>query len=215
MKKYLAEFLGTSIIMVVGTGTIVLAESGYSFFTHPVISFFFGLSVFLAILIISPMGSGHFNPAVSASMWMKKSIAWKDFFLFILLQIAAAIFISAISHYIFPASKSLGTTLPTAGVLNSFLLEMILSGLLMLVILLSIHWKLSLFLSAFVIGLTVGLEAYWGGPFTGASMNPARSIGPALISGMLDHLWVYLLAPVAGMLVVSFSSSYFFDFKGK
>ncbi len=124
---------------------------------------------------------------------------------YILAQLAGALLASYILHYLFPVNELLGATIPTGSNVQSYVLEFILTFLLMIVIFTSTQKKdHSLLGPALAIGATVGLEALFAGPVCGASMNPARSLSPAIIGGHYQSLWVYIFGPVMGALVGSF-----------
>jgi aquaporin Z len=117
-------------------------------------------------------------------------------------QCCGAILASGFLRLLFPGHTTLGATLPSGAALQSFVLELAMTWILMLVILsVSSGSKERGLMAGIAIGAVVGLEALFGGPVSGASMNPARSIGPALVSGRIEHLWVYLVAPIAGALL--------------
>ncbi|MDP3557224.1 MAG: aquaporin [Bacteroidota bacterium] len=206
MKKYFAEFLGTFLLVLFGTGSVVLSQSGFHFVNHLVISFSFGISVFLMIVLFGKLSGSHINPAVTICLAIDNKFKWKDVLPYCLFQLIGAIAASLVLKFLFPENNLLGATLPAGSAIQSFFIEILLMFILMLTILNS---GSNLFFSAFVIGTVVGLEAYFAGPITGASMNPARSIGPAFVSGHLEHLWIYIFAPVIGGLMAIFSAKFF------
>lgn len=193
MKKYLAEAVGTFALVFCGTGAIVLNQHTNGAVTHLGISAAFGLIVLGMIFVFGKISGAHLNPAVSLALASKNSINWKEAAPYIVAQITGALVASLVLKLLFPANELLGTTLPAGTATQSFFLELGLTFILMMVIL-----RTSGTLGIIAIGLTVGLEAYFAGPICGASMNPARSIGPALISGHSEFLWLYILAPIAG-----------------
>jgi aquaporin Z len=122
--------------------------------------------------------------------------------LYLAAQVSGALLASLTLHFLFPQNVTLGATLPAGLPMQSFVLEIILSGLLMFVILNVSHGSKEKGITAgIVVGSVIALAALFAGPICGASMNPARSLAPAIVSGKLEHLWIYLLAPVLGMLV--------------
>ncbi|MDO9001305.1 MAG: aquaporin [Bacteroidota bacterium] len=203
MKKYFAEFFGTFLLVLFGTGSVVLSQSGFHFVNHLVISFSFGISVFLMIVLFGKLSGSHINPAVTICLAIDNKFKWKDVLPYCIFQLIGAIAASFVLKILFPENSFLGSTLPSGSSSQSFFIEILLMFILMLTILNS---GSKLIFSAFIIGTVVGLEAYFAGPITGASMNPARSIGPALVSGHLEHLWIYILAPVVGGVLAIVSS---------
>lgn len=192
MNKYLAEFLGTALLILIGCGAIVLNDIN-SVIGHGGVSIAWGLAVTIAILLFGKFSGAHINPAVTLVKAIKQEMTFKDMWLYFAAQVAGAIVASLLLKFIFPYSETLGATLPKSK--DAFVMELGASMFLMLIICFSDKSKLA----PFFIGFAVFLDAYFVGPFTGASMNPARSIGPALVSGKLDGLWIYIFAPSVGM----------------
>ncbi|MDX5320069.1 MAG: aquaporin [Bacteroidota bacterium] len=202
MKNYFAEAVGTFVLVFIGTGAIILHTQNEVSFNHLSVSLSFGLAVCAMIYAFARISGAHINPAVSLAFWVNKQLAQKDLIPYLVAQCTGALLASYCLKQLSPHHPSLGSTLPQTGVFNTFMIEGFMSFLLMfLILMLSNRGTQSLHLPAIGIGACVALEAYFGGPFTGASMNPARSLGPALVSGRVESLWVYLLAPVLGMLV--------------
>lgn len=197
--KFLAEFLSTFLLVLLGTGAIVLAEE-YQLISHLGISLVFGLAVMFLILIFSKIASIQMNPAVTLTLFLKKELNARQTSFNILFQILGAISASLLLLILFPTNKNLGNTLPQESLLTAFSWEFGMSFLLMFIILILDKFKAKLFFSALVIGFIIFLEAYFGGPITGASMNPARSIGPSVVSLNYSYLWIYILAPISGMI---------------
>ncbi len=197
--KYLAEFLSTFLLVLLGTGAIVLHEE-FQLVSHFGISLTFGLAVFGLILIFSKLSSVQMNPAVTLSLLLNKEIPLKETFYNIAFQILGALMASLLLFSLFPDNTNLGNTLPKKSAFFVFFLEFGMSFCLMFVIFILNKFNAKLFLAAFLIGLIIFLEAYFGGPISGASMNPARSIGPALISQNINDTWIYIFAPITGMI---------------
>jgi aquaporin NIP len=204
-KRLLGEFLGTFGLVFCGTGAIVINQESNGAITHLGIAITFGLIVMAMILSFGHISGAHINPAVSIALCVSKRFRWRHLAPYIFAQLAGALFASYILHYLFPANKLLGATIPSGSDVQSYVLEFILTFLLMIVILTSTQKKdHSLIGPALAIGGTVGLEALFAGPICGASMNPARSLSPAIISGHYHSLWVYIIGPILGALVGSF-----------
>lgn len=202
LKPYLAEFFGTFALVLVGTGAIVLDQHTAGGVGHLGISVAFGGVVTAMILLFGKWSGAHINPAVSLGFALNGEMTGTQTIGYVGSQILGAVLASTLLWIVFPANEFLGATLPTAGILKSFLLELWMTFLLMYVILAvsKSQPNISRF-TAYAVGAVVGIEAYFGGPFTGASMNPARSIGPAFISGHIEGLWIYIVSTIIGALL--------------
>jgi aquaporin NIP len=194
-----AEVLGTFCVVFAGTGAIVANESSGGTVTHVGISLVFGLVVLAMIYAFGDRSGAHLNPAVTLGFWIAGRFPAKGVLPYISAQIAGAMIASSLLRAIFPDTASLGETLPSGSSLQSLLLEGTLTFILMLVILaVSSGAKEKGVMAGVAIGSVIGLEALFAGPISGASMNPARSLAPALINGHLDELWIYFVGPIAG-----------------
>lgn len=199
MNKYIAELLGTFALVFCGTGAIVIDQQSGGAVTHVGVAITFGLIVMAMIYSLGDISGAHMNPAVTIAFTIAKRFQVKQVLPYIISQLIGAFLASAILHYLFPTNETLGSTLPAGREMQSFILELILTFFLMLVIInVATGSKEQGMFAGLAIGSTVLLEAMFAGPVCGASMNPARSIAPAIISGHLEYLWVYILAPVAG-----------------
>ena len=202
MKKYIAEFIGTFALVFCGTGAIVINQESAGLITHPGIALTFGLIVMVMIYALGPVSGAHLNPAVTIAFAVAKKFPVKEILPYLISQVAGAMSASLVLHYLFPASQFLGSTLPAGEEMQSFILEVILTFFLMLVIIqVATGSKEQGMFAGLAIGSTVLLEAMFAGPICGASMNPARSLSPAVVSGHLEHLWIYLVAPVSGAIL--------------
>lgn len=199
MKKYTAEFIGTFALVFCGTGAIIINGTMNGAVTHVGVAVTFGLIVMAMIYALGEVSGAHFNPAVTLAFAINKSFRWQQVPAYILAQASGALSASLVLKFLFPQSVLLGATLPAAGVMQSFLLEVILTFFLMLVILqVATGSKEQGMFAGLAVGNVVLLEAMFAGPVSGASMNPVRSMAPAVVSGHTNHLWIYLLAPVIG-----------------
>ena len=199
MKKYFAEFIGTFALVFCGTGAIVINQESGGSVTHVGIAFTFGLIVMVMIYALGTVSGAHFNPAVTIAFTVAKRFPTREVLPYILSQLAGAFIGSLVLHFLFPVNELLGTTLPVGSATQSFVLETLLTFFLMLVIIqVSTGSKEQGMFAGLAIGSTVLLEAMFAGPICGASMNPARSIAPAIISENLQHLWLYIVAPIVG-----------------
>ncbi len=201
MKKYIAEFIGTFILVFCGTGAVIINEATHGAITHVGISITFGLVVMAMIYALGEISGSHLNPAVTLSFAIGGLFKWRDVIPYISAQLAGALIGSLVLALLFPTSILLGSTLPANGAMQSFVLEIILTFILMFVILqVATGSKEQGLFAGAAIGAVVLLEAMFAGPISGASMNPARSFAPALISGHTEYLWIYLIAPITGAL---------------
>jgi aquaporin Z len=199
VRKYAAEFLGTFALVFAGTGAIVINDVSGGSVTHVGISLTFGLIVMAMIYAVGGVSGAHFNPAVTAGFLLARRLRVEIALPYIASQVTGAMLASFILRLLFGNVANLGTTLPAGSQMQSFALEAILSAILMFVILsVATGSKEQGLMAGIAIGGTVGLEALFAGPICGASMNPARSIAPALVSGHLTALWIYVAGPLLG-----------------
>ena len=195
----MAELVGTFALVFCGTGAIVINQVSNGAITHVGIAATFGLVVMGLIYSLGDISGAHLNPAVTLALSVAGRFPWRGVLPYLTAQILGALLASAVLKGLFPGSVLLGATMPSGSEAQSFVLEVILTFLLMLVILNSTSGpKETGVMAGVAIGAVVGLEAMFAGPICGASMNPARSIGPAVVSQHLEHLWIYLAAPVLG-----------------
>ena len=199
--KYLAEILGTFAIVFCGTGAIIIKQETAGAITHVGVAITFGLIVMCMIYALGNISGAHFNPAVTLAFALFNKFKWKQVLPYVMSQTLGAFAASTLLRLLFPANKLLGATLPSGVWSQTFILEFILTFLLMLVILhVANGSKEQGMFAGLAIGATVLLEAMFAGPICGASMNPVRSLAPAVVSGHTQYLWVYLTATVFGAL---------------
>ncbi|HVZ96507.1 MAG TPA: aquaporin [Chitinophagaceae bacterium] len=199
MKRYVAELLGTFALVFCGTGAIVIDQQSNGGVTHVGIAITFGLIVMAMIYALGDISGAHMNPAVTIAFSIAKRFELKEVLPYIISQLAGGLLASGALHFLFPLNKTLGATMPAGSDMQSFILEFLLTFFLMLVIInVATGSKEQGMFAGLAIGSTVLLEAMFGGPICGASMNPVRSISPALVSGNTEHLWIYLIAPITG-----------------
>lgn len=202
MRRPLAEFLGSFALVLAGTGAIVVNDASHGVVSHVGVSLVFGLVVMAMIDTLGDISGAHLNPAVTLGFTLARRFPLRDVPAYIGSQIAGALAASATLRLLFPAHPTLGATLPAGSASQSFILETILTALLMLTILrVSTGAKERGIVAAITIGGVIALEALFAGPISGASMNPARSLAPALLSSRVDSLWIYLAAPPLGAAV--------------
>jgi aquaporin NIP len=204
MKKYISEFIGTFALVFCGTGAIIIDNVTHGAVSHVGVAFTFGLIVTAMIYSFGETSGAHLNPAVTIAFVVAGKFNKSSILPYIISQLAGAFAASVILKVLFPADEYLGSTIPSGSYLQSFILEFILTWLLMLVILnVSQGSKETGTMAGIAIGSTVLLEAMFAGPICGASMNPARSLAPAVVSGNIQPVWIYLVAPIAGALFAS------------
>ena len=202
MKRLLAEFVGTFALVFAGTGAIVINDTSGGVIGHVGIAMTFGLVVLAMIHTFGDVSGAHLNPAVSVAFAVAGRFSFREMSGYVAAQIGGAFAASLLLAFLFPLHETLGSTLPSGALSQSFILEVVLTAILMLTILsVSTGAKEKGITAGIVIGSVVGLEALFAGPICGASMNPARSLAPALVSGSTDSLWIYLLAPLCGALL--------------
>jgi aquaporin Z len=202
MKRLLAEAFGTFALVFAGTGAIVIDAAANGVIGHAGIALTFGLIVLAMIYTFGDVSGAHLNPAVTIAFAAAGRFPWRDIGGYIFAQVSGALAASSLLSFLFGNGAGLGATLPAGSDTQSFVLEVVLTAVLMLVILsVSTGAKEKGTTAGIAIGSVIALEAMFAGPICGASMNPARSLAPAFISGQLAHLWIYLTAPVAGALL--------------
>jgi len=209
MRKYIAEYHGTFAIVFFGTGAIVINQLTGAI-THSGIALSFGLVVMAMIYAFGSISGAHFNPAVTIAFAAAKKFPVKEVLPYVISQLAGALSASMMLRFLFPDSKTLGETVPSGSEMQSLILEFILTFFLMIVILRVAHGsKEEGMFAGLAIGAVVLLEALVAGPVCGASMNPVRSIAPAVVGGNMHHLWIYIVAPIAGAMAAVPLFNYF------
>jgi len=199
MKTYLAEFIGTFALVFCGTGAIIVNEVIPGSVTHVGIAITFGLIVMAMIYALGEKSGAHLNPAVTIAFTVNGNFPVKEMGPYIISQLTGALAASGILKMLFPSSVLLGATIPSGSNMQSFVLEFILTFFLMLVIInVAKGSKEQGLFAGIAIGSVVLLEAMFAGPVCGASMNPARSLGPAIVSGEIKQVWIYITAPILG-----------------
>lgn len=203
MKKYLSEVLGTFAMIFCGTGAMTINEVTGGDVSHVGIALTWGFIVMAMIYAFGDISGAHFNPAVSIAFAFANKFEWKEVPKYIIAQLIGAFLASIILRVLFPTSELLGMTVSSFDVSwRAFVLELLLAFFLMLTIInVSTGSKEVGIIAGIAIGGVVLLEAMFAGPMTNASMNPARSIAPAVVAGNLKNLWLYILAPIIGALL--------------
>jgi aquaporin NIP len=199
VSRYLGEFLGTFALVFAGTGAIIVNDVSGGVIGHAGIALTFGLIVMTMIYTVGDVSGAHLNPAVSLGFWIARRLPLREVGLYGLSQLMGALVASLVWKVIYPQHLTLGATLPTVIAARAFAMEIVLTFLLMFVIIhVSLGAKERGLMAGVAVGGIVSLAAMFAGPITGASMNPARSLAPALVSGNLAQVWIYLVAPFIG-----------------
>ncbi|MFO0808995.1 MAG: aquaporin [Gemmataceae bacterium] len=206
MRKLAAEFLGTFALVFAGTGAITINEVSGGTVTHVGVALTFGLVVLAMIYAVGDVSGAHLNPAVTLGFFAARRFPAREILPYVLSQCGGALVASALLRSLFPNQATLGSTVPSGSAVQSFVLEVVLTWLLMFVILsVSAGAKETGLMAGVAVGSVIAFEALFAGPISGASMNPARSLAPALVSGRLESLWVYLAAPALGSFLAVFT----------
>ncbi len=209
LRRLTAEMFGTFALVFAGTGAIVINDASGGAITHVGIALTFGLVVMALIYALGDVSGAHMNPAVTVGFLLARRFDAHWVVAYITSQCIGAVLASLVLRLMFPDHETLGATLPSGSYAQSFVLEFMLTFLLMFVVLqITSGSNEHRALAGMVIGGVVGLEAMFAGPICGASMNPARSLGPSIISGNLSTLWIYLAAPTLGAVSSVYLSRY-------
>ncbi|MCG3164835.1 MAG: Aquaporin Z 2 [Bacteroidia bacterium] len=206
MKKYLSEFIGTFILVFAGTGVVIVDQHTGGAVTLTGIAACWGMIIVATVYAFGDISGNHINPAVTIAMAVDRRFEWKEVPAFLIAQLLGAFGASLLLHFLFPDNTSLGTTQPGGSVMQSFIMEVIMTFILLLVILrVSTGSKEKGITAGLVIGATVAFLVLFGGPVSGTSLNPTRSLAPAIVSGNMNALWIYLTAPVIGAVAAVFA----------
>ncbi|CAL2094620.1 aquaporin NIP [Tenacibaculum sp. 190524A05c] len=202
MKKYISEFVGTFALIFCGTGAMTINEVTNGSIGHVGIAITWGLIVMAMIYAFGEISGAHFNPAVTISFAYAKKFPWSEVPKYIVFQILGALLASFTLWFLFPESEFYGATIPSTDAMRAFVLELLLTFFLMVTIInVSTGSKEVGVMAGIAIGGVVLLEAMFAGPITKASMNPARSLAPAIVSGHFQDIWLYMIAPILGALL--------------
>lgn len=204
MKKYIAEFIGTFALVFCGTGSVIVNQLTDGSLGLLGIAGAFGIMVTAISYTLGSISGAHINPAVTISLAIGRLMPKNEVFGYILAQSVGAILASSVLVLIFPTNCTLGGTVPSGSAMQSFSMELILTFFLMFIILGVTSQKAFSNVAGIVIGATVTGIILFAGPISGGSFNPARSLAPAIISGNLTSLWIYLTAPSIGAIMATF-----------
>lgn len=202
-RRAAAEGLGAFALVFAGCGAIIAEAEHPGSLGALGIALVFGLIVMAMVYATGHLSGAHLNPAVTLAFVATRHFPRAEALAYLAAQLAGAIVAAGLLAAIWPSEPAaLGVTAPTVGIGSAFAYEAVLTAFLMFVIMaVATDTRAVGAGAAIAIGGTVGLDALFGGPITGASMNPARSIGPALVTGELHDLWLYIAAPLAGAII--------------
>ena len=200
-RRCFAECLGTFVLVFVGCGAIMV-QSATGALTHPGVALTWGLVVLALVYTLGDKSGANLNPAVTLGLALARRFPCCEVLPYIGSQVVGAFAGSVLLLILFPEDLTLGATLPRGPAWQSFILEIILTWFLMLAVLCITRGATNKGITVgLVAGAIIGLEAMFAGPITGASMNPARSLAPAVVSGTVGAVWIYLSAPILGSLL--------------
>lgn len=198
LQRVLAEFAGTYALVTAGCGAIIVNNLTGTV-SHVGVALTFGLVIAVMISVTGHISGAHFNPAVTLAFAVIRHFPWYKVPFYVGGQLLGAILGASTLRGLFGLTANLGVTLPLNDPMQSFGLEILLTaGLMFVITSVSTDSRIPASLAPLAIGATVTLDALWGGPVSGASMNPARSFGPALVAGVWSHQWIYWIGPIIG-----------------
>lgn len=201
LRRSAAELVGSFGLVTAGCGAIVV-EAQTGALSHLGVALTFGLVIAVMIAAVGHISGAHFNPAVTVAFAVTRHFPWREVIFYAVSQILGAVLGALALRLLFGDVALLGATVPSGTIWQSFWLEVLLTASLMFVIVsVATDTKAVGAPAALAIGFTVAVDALWGGPISGASMNPARSFGPALAAGVWNAQWVYWAAPILGAII--------------
>jgi aquaporin NIP len=204
LSKYCAEFVGTFALVFVGCGSLTVIDRMPGSIPSSFVPIIFGLVVAAMIYAVGHISGAHFNPAVTFGFAVARHFPWPQVFLYWLFQIMGALLAIFFLVVLLPEGNSFGATVPHVSLLQAFCWEVILTFFLMFVIIaVATDTRAVGIMAGAAIGATVMFDAFVGGPVTGGSMNPARSLAPAIAEGRWHDLWIYLVAPLVGAAIAA------------
>jgi aquaporin NIP len=201
VRRVGAEFIGTYFLVIAGCGAIIVNDQTGAL-SHVGIALTFGLIIAVMIAATGHISGAHFNPAVTIALAITRHFSWREALPYIGTQLAGATLGAYTLCMLFGLQANLGATLPSGDPFQSLGMEILLTAILVFVITsVATDQNSARLLAPLAIGATVALDALWGGPISGASMNPARSFGPALVAGIWSHHWIYWVGPIVGAIL--------------
>ncbi len=201
INRYLAEMVGTFCLVFAGCGAIVIDSLSGGAIGHLGVALTFGLIVTAMIYAVGNVSGAHLNPAVTTGFCLARRLSFRDGALYVCAQLAGALLAAGLLRLMFLDAPTLGQTLPAswATPVQAVVIEAVLTFILMFVILnVSTGHMEKGIMAGVAVGGVIALEATFGGPVSGASMNPARSLAPAIVGGSLKLQWIYIVGPIVG-----------------
>lgn len=206
-RALISELIGTFSIVFFATGSCIIEQEHGGAISHLGIAVVCGLTVMVMIYSIGRISGAHMNPAVTLGFALLRKFPFSLVFPYWVAQFIGACAASLMLAQMFPGNEFLGGHHPSGSDAGAFLMELVLAFFMMFVIVQVAHGSKEQGLFAgLAIGMTVLIEVLMAGPFSGGSMNPVRSLAPALVSGHLEHVWIYILAPFAGIIAGAFAA---------
>ena len=207
-RTLVAEAIGTFALVFAGCGAIMVDAKTHQL-GHIGVAITFGLVIMFGIYAVGHISGAHFNPGVTFAFALSRHFPWSRATAYWAAQLVGALTAAALLRASLGNVADVGATQPSGSQGQAFLWELVLTFFLMFVIMaVATDTRAVGEAAAIAIGGTVGLDAMFGGPISGASMNPARSIGPAFVSGNLHALWLYIAAPILGASLAALASQF-------
>ncbi|KAK4490539.1 hypothetical protein RD792_001221 [Penstemon davidsonii] len=206
-QKVVAEMIGTYFVIFAGCGSVAVNKIYGGSITFPGICVTWGLIVMVMVYTVGHVSGAHFNPAVTITFALLRRFPWKQVPLYIIAQLSGSILASATLAVMFDiTTEAYFGTLPVGSNGQSFAIEIIISFLLMFVVSgVATDSRAVGEMAGLAVGMTIMLNVFVAGPISGASMNPARSIGPAILEHEYRGLWVYIVGPIIGTIAGGFA----------
>jgi MIP family channel proteins len=204
VRRAAAEAIGTFFLVLIGPGTAMVNAHVGGAVGHVGVSLAFAFVVLAMVYALGHLSGAHINPAVTLAFWSVRRFPPAEVLPYVVAQCAGAVAASWVLRAALGSVGNLGATLPAIPVGSAFVIEWLLSFALMMVIMaVATDERVADGFAPIAVGLTVGFCALMGGPLTGASMNPARSLGPSLVGDLWQAHWIYWVAPVTGMMAAA------------
>lgn len=201
-RRLLAELVGTFALTFVAAGGAVISVLSHGKVSSAASLVAPGLVVMVMIYTLGSESGAHFNPTVTLAFALRRDFPWRQVPGYWIAQFAGAIVAALLLRALFGLTGEVGITRPHYGAISALVMETILTFFLITVILgTATNHKLTGHNAAIAVGATIALDGLFAGPISDASMNPARSLGPFLVSGQLADVWIYMVGPLAGMLL--------------
>jgi MIP family channel proteins len=197
--RLLAEAVGTFMLVVIGPGAAAVNLHTQGAVSHVGVALSFAFVILAGVYALGHISGAHFNPAVTAGFWLSGRFPRRDVVPYALAQLSGATAGALLLRFLLGADAQAAATVPSVPLFSAFVVEIVLTFFLMLVIMaVATDHRVASPAAGLAVGLTVGFDAMMGGPLTGASMNPARTFGPAIATGVWTGHWLYWLGPLVG-----------------